>query len=186
MRKEAGCRWYHSIGLPLSYSRWNFQKLVQAPSFERPKTAPRTLFLSFANYNCFPITLSNATTFKPHLFSLVNTFKSVNLPMNRALARLTLILQPPENLLVALCCISLLKPRPASSRAALGSAWSAPIARSSSYTSCSFSVVSLPPFPFSCSQGWKKPGFFKKTSPLVFFGVFWGFLVFFLVFWSFL
>ncbi len=104
------------------------------------------------------------------------TFKIVHLPMKRALARLTLILQPPENLLVALCCISLLKPRPASSLAALGSAWSAPIARSSSYTSCSFSVVSLPPFPFSCSQGWKKPGF-KKKQPS---GVFWGFFLVFL------
>jgi hypothetical protein len=154
-------------------------KFSNKPSFERPKTAPRTLFLSFANYNCFPITLSNATTFKPHLFSLVNTFTIVNLPMKRALARLTLILQPPENLLVALCCISLLKPRPASRRAALGSAWSAPIARSSSYTSCSFSVVSLPPFPFSCSQGWKKPGFIKKKkTPAQW--IFWVFWVFFI------
>jgi hypothetical protein len=32
-------------------------KLVQAPSCERHKTAPRTLFLLFANYNCFPTTL---------------------------------------------------------------------------------------------------------------------------------
>ncbi len=32
-------------------------KLVQAPSCERHKTAPRTLFLLFANYNCFPLTL---------------------------------------------------------------------------------------------------------------------------------
>jgi hypothetical protein len=32
-------------------------KLVQAPSCERHKTALRTLFLLFANYNCFPITL---------------------------------------------------------------------------------------------------------------------------------
>ncbi len=32
-------------------------KLVQAPSCERHKTAPRTLFPLFANYNCCPITL---------------------------------------------------------------------------------------------------------------------------------
>jgi hypothetical protein len=30
-------------------------KSVQAPSCERPKTAPRTLFLLFANKNCIPI-----------------------------------------------------------------------------------------------------------------------------------
>ena len=30
-------------------------KLVQVPSCERPKTAPRTLCLSFANNNCFQI-----------------------------------------------------------------------------------------------------------------------------------
>ncbi len=32
-------------------------KSVQAPSCERPRTAPRTLFLSFANNNCFQITV---------------------------------------------------------------------------------------------------------------------------------
>ncbi len=32
-------------------------KLVQGPSYKRHKIAPRTLFLLFANYNCFPITL---------------------------------------------------------------------------------------------------------------------------------
>ncbi len=32
-------------------------KMVQAPSCERPKTTQRTLFLLFANNNCFPITL---------------------------------------------------------------------------------------------------------------------------------
>ncbi len=30
-------------------------KSVQAPSCERPKTTQRTLFLSFANNNCFPL-----------------------------------------------------------------------------------------------------------------------------------
>ncbi len=30
-------------------------KLMQAPSCEKHKTAPRTLFLSFANNNCFKI-----------------------------------------------------------------------------------------------------------------------------------
>jgi hypothetical protein len=39
------------------FSRKFSHKLLQAPSCERHKTAPRTLFLSFANYNCFPITL---------------------------------------------------------------------------------------------------------------------------------
>ncbi len=39
------------------FSRKFSHKLLQAPSFERTKTAPRTLFLLFANYNCFPITL---------------------------------------------------------------------------------------------------------------------------------
>jgi hypothetical protein len=38
-------------------SRKFSNKLVQAPSCERPKTAPRTLFLSFANNNCFQITV---------------------------------------------------------------------------------------------------------------------------------
>jgi hypothetical protein len=32
-------------------------KSVQALSCERPKTSQRTLFLLFANINCFPITL---------------------------------------------------------------------------------------------------------------------------------
>ena len=39
------------------YSRKFSNKLVQAPSCERHKTSPRTLFLLFANYNCFPIIL---------------------------------------------------------------------------------------------------------------------------------
>jgi hypothetical protein len=39
------------------FSRKFSNKSVQAPSCERHKTAPRTLFLLFANYNCFPITL---------------------------------------------------------------------------------------------------------------------------------
>jgi hypothetical protein len=45
------------IGLPLIFLLKISNKMVQAPSCERPKTAPRTLFLSFANYNCLPITL---------------------------------------------------------------------------------------------------------------------------------
>jgi hypothetical protein len=32
-------------------------KSMQAPSCERPKTAQRTLFLSFESNNCFPITV---------------------------------------------------------------------------------------------------------------------------------
>jgi hypothetical protein len=36
-------------------SRKFSNKLVLAPSCERPKTAPRTLFLSFANNNCLQI-----------------------------------------------------------------------------------------------------------------------------------
>ncbi len=39
------------------FSRKCSHKLLQATSCERHKTAPRTLFLSFANYTCFPITL---------------------------------------------------------------------------------------------------------------------------------
>lgn len=46
----------------------------------------------------------------------------------------TLIRHPPENFLVALFCISGLKPRPARIRRALASAAAAPMARSSSYT----------------------------------------------------
>ncbi len=46
--------WYHSIGLALSYSRCYFQASKQAPSFERHRTVHRTLFLLFANNNCFP------------------------------------------------------------------------------------------------------------------------------------
>ncbi len=38
-------------------SRKFSNKLVQVPSCERQKTAPRTLFLSFANNNCFQITV---------------------------------------------------------------------------------------------------------------------------------
>jgi hypothetical protein len=36
------------------FSRKFSNKLVQAPSCERPKTAPRTLFLLYATNNCFP------------------------------------------------------------------------------------------------------------------------------------
>ena len=38
------------------FSRKFSNKFVLAPSCERPKTAPRTLFLSFESNNCFPIT----------------------------------------------------------------------------------------------------------------------------------
>lgn len=48
------------------------------------------------------------------------------------LARETLILHPPENLLVALFCISGVKDRPARILLALASAAAAPIADSSS------------------------------------------------------
>jgi len=48
------------------------------------------------------------------------------------LARETLILQPPENLLVGLFCISVVKDRPARILRALGSAAAAPMALSSS------------------------------------------------------
>jgi hypothetical protein len=57
MRKDGGWQWHHSIGLALSYSRCDFQTnrcKQQAPSCERHKTAQRTLFLIFANNNCFP------------------------------------------------------------------------------------------------------------------------------------
>jgi hypothetical protein len=37
------------------FSRKFSNKLVQSLSCERPKTATRTLFLLFANSNCFPI-----------------------------------------------------------------------------------------------------------------------------------
>ncbi len=48
----------------VSFDRFHFKlfslkfsnKLVQAPSCERPKTTQRTLFLLFANNNCFQIT----------------------------------------------------------------------------------------------------------------------------------
>ena len=39
------------------FSRKFSNKCVQAPSCERLKTAPRTLFLSFESNNCFPITV---------------------------------------------------------------------------------------------------------------------------------
>jgi hypothetical protein len=38
------------------YSRKFSNKLVQAPSYDRHKTDPRTLFLLFESYNWFPIT----------------------------------------------------------------------------------------------------------------------------------
>ncbi len=41
------------------FSRKFSNKLVQALSCERPKTAPRTLFLSFAINNCFPTSDEN-------------------------------------------------------------------------------------------------------------------------------
>jgi hypothetical protein len=49
-------------------SRKFSRKLVQAPSCERPKTAPRTLFLLFASNNCFPISVlcRAATHFSHH------------------------------------------------------------------------------------------------------------------------
>jgi hypothetical protein len=31
MRKEAGCKWYHSLGLPLSYSREIFKQIGAGP-----------------------------------------------------------------------------------------------------------------------------------------------------------
>jgi hypothetical protein len=39
------------------FSRKFSNKFVLAPSCERPKTAPRTLFLSFESNNCFPTTV---------------------------------------------------------------------------------------------------------------------------------
>ena len=39
-------------------------KSVQAPSCERPRTAPRTLFLSFANNNCLQITVLRRSCMK--------------------------------------------------------------------------------------------------------------------------
>jgi hypothetical protein len=39
------------------FSRKFSNKFVLAPSCERPKTAPRTLFLLFESNNCFPITV---------------------------------------------------------------------------------------------------------------------------------
>ena len=39
-------------------------KSVQAPSCERPRTAPRTLFLSFANNNCFQIMVLHRSCMK--------------------------------------------------------------------------------------------------------------------------
>ena len=50
------------------------------------------------------------------------------------LARETLILQPPDKLFVGLSIIPIVNPRPARILLAFGSAASAPIARSSSYT----------------------------------------------------
>jgi hypothetical protein len=50
MRKEAG-----RLTVVSSVLAEFSNKLVQAPFCERPKTAPRTLFLSFANNNCFDI-----------------------------------------------------------------------------------------------------------------------------------
>jgi hypothetical protein len=40
------------------------EKSVQAPFCERPRTAPRTLFLSFANNNCFQIAVSRRSCMK--------------------------------------------------------------------------------------------------------------------------
>ncbi len=39
-------------------------KSVQAPSCDRPRTAPRTLFQSFANNNCFQITVLRQSCMK--------------------------------------------------------------------------------------------------------------------------
>ncbi len=39
-------------------------KSMQAPSCERPRTAPRTLFLSFSNNNCFQITVQRRSCMK--------------------------------------------------------------------------------------------------------------------------
>ncbi len=48
-------------------------KFVQAPSCERPKTARRTLFLSFANYNCFQISYSVGLRNPFHSIHLIKT-----------------------------------------------------------------------------------------------------------------
>jgi hypothetical protein len=55
------------------YSRKFSNKLMQAPPGERVKTAPRTLFLLFANYNCFPITLSVGLRHTFHIIHLIET-----------------------------------------------------------------------------------------------------------------
>jgi hypothetical protein len=48
MKKEGCWKWYQSIGLALSYSRWNYQKKsVQIPSCETSRISQRSLFLLF-------------------------------------------------------------------------------------------------------------------------------------------
>jgi hypothetical protein len=42
-------------GIDQREKRWFESGSIQSPSSERPKTAPRTLFLLFANNNCIPI-----------------------------------------------------------------------------------------------------------------------------------
>ena len=52
------------------------KKSVQTPSCERPKTAQRTLFLSFEINNCFPITVKcrAASPFSHHTLNWNNGF----------------------------------------------------------------------------------------------------------------
>ncbi len=46
------------------FSRKFSKESVQAPSFERPRTAPRTLFVSFAINNCFQISVQHRSYMK--------------------------------------------------------------------------------------------------------------------------
>ena len=64
--KEVVWKWYHSIGLHLSYSRWDFQTHRCRPHPARGLKCSTTLFLLFANNNCIPISAAIATHFSHH------------------------------------------------------------------------------------------------------------------------
>jgi hypothetical protein len=65
MRKRGGLKVVAFDRSPFKLFTLRFSnKSVQAPSCERPRTAPRTLFLSFANNNCFQIAVLRRSCIK--------------------------------------------------------------------------------------------------------------------------
>jgi hypothetical protein len=74
MRKEAGCQRYHSIGLWKQLLFANDRNMVRGAVLGLSQDGTWTDLFENLSVNRLKRYLSNATTFKPPLFSLVNTF----------------------------------------------------------------------------------------------------------------